>query len=157
AFVVVLVMAVVMTAGVLSWSKSWMIGLAFTLVPVVAVIASLLDTVRGYVLTDEEIRIKQLGWGMRLPLEGLLSVTGSGATTPRWFRVFGGGALFSYTGFYWNRDLGLYRAFATDPSRAVILKYAKRRIVITPHDPQKFIMQARMRLKNRQPVVSLDE
>ena len=58
-------------------------------------------------------------------------------------RVFGNGGLFSITGRFWNRKLGWYRAYATDPSRAVVLRYPKRTVVITPHDPQHFIMRAR--------------
>lgn len=33
-------------------------------------------------------------------------------------------------------------ALATDPSRAVVLRYADRTVVISPHDPQQFIMRA---------------
>jgi hypothetical protein len=62
-------------------------------------------------------------------------------------RVLANGGVFSFTGRFWNRKLGWYRAFATDPSRAVVLRYPKRTIVITPHDPQHFIMRARTLLK----------
>ena len=70
-----------------------------------------------------------------------LNIDGSLDTT------FGNGGLFSITGRFWNRKLGRYRALATDPSRAIVLRYPKRTIVITPHDPQHFIMRARTFLK----------
>jgi hypothetical protein len=55
--------------------------------------------------------------------------------------------LFSYTGFHWRKKLGFYRVYATDPDRAVVLRYPKRTIVITPHDPQAFIIRVRTLLK----------
>jgi hypothetical protein len=63
------------------------------------------------------------------------------------WRVFGNGGLFSFTGEFWSRKLGRFRALATDPERAVVLRWPKRTIVITPHDPQQFIMRAGTLLK----------
>jgi PH (Pleckstrin Homology) domain-containing protein len=98
--------------------------------------------VRGYTLTEEEILVRR-GVGItRLPIAGLRSVTGDVDAMRGSIRVFGNGGLFSITGRFWNGKLGWYRALATDPSRAVVLRYADRRIVITPHDPQQFIMRA---------------
>ena len=98
--------------------------------------------VRGYTLTEQEIIVHRGLWDTRLPLSGLRSVTGDVDAMRGSARVFGNGGLFSITGRYWNRKLGWYRAYATDQSRAVVLRYAKRTIVITPHDPQQFIMRA---------------
>jgi hypothetical protein len=98
--------------------------------------------IRGYTLTEDAITVRRGLWSTRLPLEGLRSVTGDVDAMRGSIRVFGNGGLFSITGRFWNGKLGWYRAFATDPSRAVILRYAKRTIVITPHDPQHFIVRA---------------
>ena len=98
--------------------------------------------VRGYTLTEDAITVRRGLWNTRLPLDGLRSVTGDAEAMRGSIRVFGNGGLFSITGRFWNRKLGWYRAFATDPSRAVVLRYAKRTIVISPHDPQHFIMRA---------------
>jgi hypothetical protein len=98
--------------------------------------------VRGYVLTEDAIIVRRGGWNTRLPLAGLGSVRGDAEAMQRSIRMFGNDGFFSYTGGFWNRKLRRYRALATDPSRAVILRYPKRTIVITPHDPQQFIMRA---------------
>jgi hypothetical protein len=98
--------------------------------------------VRGYTLAEDAITVRRSLWNTRLPLAGLRSVTGDAEAMRGSIRVFGNGGLFSITGRFWNRKLGWYRAFATDPSRAVVLRYAKRTVVITPHDPQHFIMRA---------------
>jgi hypothetical protein len=103
--------------------------------------------VRGYTLAEDAITVRRGLWNTRLPLDGLRSVTGDVEAMRGSIRLFGNGGLFSITGRFWNRKLGWYRAFATDPSRAVVLRYPKRTIVITPHDPQHFIMRARTMLK----------
>jgi|GEM_PF-150626 hypothetical protein len=116
-------------------------------------VGAALCTVNGYVLTDDAIVVKRLGWTTRLPWQGLVSIAGDNEAMTRSLRLFGNGGLLSFTGIFWNRKIGRYRAFATDPSRAVILTYANRKVVITPDDPQRFIMQARTALTHRQRVV----
>jgi hypothetical protein len=99
--------------------------------------------VLGYCLTENEIQVKRLGWVTTLPLATLKSIEGNVDAMHGSLRLFGNGGLFSISGFFWNRQLKLYRAYATDPARAVVLRYPKRIVVITPHDPQHFIMRAR--------------
>jgi hypothetical protein len=115
---------------------------AFAGIPLLVLVLSLLCMVRGYVLTEDAIIVRRGGWNTRLPLAGLGSVRGDAEAMQRSIRMFGNDGFFSYTGGFWNRKLRRYRALATDPSRAVILRYPKRTIVITPHDPQQFIMRA---------------
>jgi hypothetical protein len=98
--------------------------------------------VRGYTLTEQEIVVHRGFWDTRLALAGLRSVSGDAEAMRGSVRVFGNGGLFSITGRYWNRKLGWYRAYVTDQSRGVVLRYADRTIVISPHDPQQFIMRA---------------
>jgi len=54
-------------------------------------------------------------------------------------RTFGNGGLFSFTGFYRNRLLGAYRAFVTDPRQAVVLRFPKRNVVVSPGAPEEFV------------------
>lgn len=116
-------------------------------VPPLIVAETFAARVRGYTLTEDAITVRRGMWNTRLPLTGLRSVTGDVDAMGGSVRVFGNGGLFSITGRYWNRRLGWYRAFATDRSRAVVLRYADRTTVITPHDPQHFIMRARTLIK----------
>jgi hypothetical protein len=110
--------------------------------PPLIVVATFAGRVRGYTLTEDAITVRRGMWSTRLPLAGLRSVAGDSGAMRGAVRVFGNGGLFSISGRFWNRKLGWYRAFATDASRAVVLRYADRTIVITPHDPQQFIMRA---------------
>jgi len=98
--------------------------------------------VRGYTLTEEAITVHRGLWDTRLPLAGLRSVTGDTDAIRGAIRIGVHGGVFSYTGTFWNRKLGWYRAFVTDPGRTVVLRYPKRAVVISPHDPQHFIMRA---------------
>jgi hypothetical protein len=116
-------------------------------IPVLIGVAALPFMVRGYILTEDAILVNRLGWRTHLPLAGLTSVTGDVEALRRSIRLLGNGGLFSFTGEFWSRRLGRYRALATDPDRAVVLRWPGRTIVITPHDPQHFIMRARTLLK----------
>jgi len=107
-------------------------------VPLLAVVISAVFMVRGYVLTDTSLIIKRLGWVSRLDLSHLNSVTVDPDALPGSLRVFGNGGFFSFTGWFRNKKLGAYRAFATDAKRAVVLRFADKTVVITPDDPQKF-------------------
>ena len=114
--------------------------------PLIFVVA-LAYAVRGYTLTEDAVIVRRGIGDLQFPLAGLRSVSGDVDAMKGSLRVLGNAGLFSITGRYWNRKLGWYRAFATDPSRAVVLRYPNRTIVITPHDPQHFIMRARTLIK----------
>jgi len=109
--------------------------------------AAFAGRVRGYVLTEDTIIVQRGFWETRLPLAGLRSVTGDVDAMRGSIRVLANGGVFSFTGRFWSSKLGWYRAFATDPSRSIVLRYPQRTVVITPHDPQHFIMRARTLIK----------
>jgi hypothetical protein len=56
-------------------------------------------------------------------------------------RLFGNGGFFSFTGWFRNKKLGVYRAYATDTKRVVVLRFSGKTVVITPHDPQRFVAE----------------
>jgi hypothetical protein len=123
--------------GAGAWWWSAMVGL-----PLLVLLGTLPFMVRGYVLTEHTLEIRRLGWTTTLPLAGLEKASGDVELVRGSLRVFGNGGLFSITGWFWNRRVGLYRAYATDLSRAVFLKYRNRRpVLITPHDTQHFLVR----------------
>lgn len=148
--VAVVVLLVANIAGWYAWSRTGASAALIAIItpPFILMIAAL-SIVRGYVLTSAEIVVKRLGWVNRLPLSDLRGVNGDNEAMSNSLKLFGNAGLLSYSGFFWNRKIGRYRAFATDPSRAVVLTYAKRRILVTPDDPQRFIVRVRTLLKNR--------
>ncbi len=120
--------------------------LAMVGAPLLAILATLPFMVRGYTLTSRRLVVHRLGFDTTLSLDGLREVRGVPDGMRRSLRLFGNGGLFAITGWFWNRTLGLYRAFATDPARAVLLEFVRGKVLVTPHDPQAFIVQARKQL-----------
>jgi len=141
----VVVLLMVLVTGLLAgprhlpvWEAA-MVGL-----PLVVLLAALPFIVRGYVLTEGHIEVLRLGWSTLLPLAGLVAVSGDPEGLRGSVRVFGNGGLFSISGCFWNRRIGRFRAYATDPSRAVLLRYQDgKKVVVTPDDVQHFIVRVR--------------
>jgi len=112
--------------------------------PLIALGAALF-VVRGYDLGTRELRIRRLLWSTRIPLDGLSAAAHDPAAMRRSMRLFGNGGLYSYTGLFRSRELGRYRAFVTDPKRAVVLKLPKRTVVISPASPESFLQHLALR------------
>ena len=97
--------------------------------------------VRGYILIDSRLSIERPGWESRLDLSRLNSATVDPDALRGSLRLFGNGGFFSFTGWFRNKKLGIYRAYVTDTKRAVVLRFADKTVVITPDDPQKFVAE----------------
>jgi len=119
-----------------------LVAAALLIAAVLLIGVGLAGRVRGYTLTEDSVTVRRGMWNTRLPLAGLRSVTGDIEAMRGASRLLIVDGVFSFTGRYWSVKLGWFRALATDPSRAVVLRYANRTIVISPHDPQQFIMRA---------------
>ena len=63
-------------------------------------------------------------------------------------RLFGNGGLFAGTGIFWNRQYGVFRAYATSarPCDAVLVQTRDGKVLITPADPPAFVEAAQPRL-----------
>ena len=119
--------------------------LALALLPPVILLSTLLFVVRGYILTDGELRIERLGWENRFKLADVISVSAD-PDALRWsIRLCGSGGLFGFFGIFRNKTLGIYRAYGTDPQNTVVLKLRHRTIVVTPHDPKRFVEEVTRR------------
>lgn len=112
---------------------------ALTTLPLLILLAAALWTVRGYVLEPGVLRVRRLLWDTSIPLDELESARWEPEATRGSLRLFGNGGLFSYHGWFWNRRLGRYRLYATDPERAVVLRFARRTIVVSPGEPAAFV------------------
>jgi hypothetical protein len=115
-------------------------------VPLGILVAALLFMVSGYTLTATALEVQRPLWTTSFALAELLSVTGDPEALQGSLRLFGNGGIFSFSGIFWNRKLGIFHAYGTDPGRAVVLKFRKRTIVITPDDTQHFIVRVRTHL-----------
>ena len=141
---VALLVGVTLTGLFLGPRQPLALRMAVVGAPLAALLGALLFTVRGYVLTESQIEVRRLGWSTTLPYAGLAAVTGEPDGLRRSLRLFGNGGLFAISGWFWNRRIGRFRAYATDPQRVVLLRYRDgSQVVVTPHDVQHFIVQLR--------------
>ena len=114
-------------------------GTFMAFVPPLILLIALLYVVTGYDLEGTELRVRRLLWPTRVPLDGLARAWHDPQALKCSIRLFGNGGLYSVTGIFQSRHLGRYRAFVTDPARAVVLKLPKRTVVISPADPAAFL------------------
>jgi Bacterial PH domain len=113
------------------------------LLPIAIVCGGALFTVRGYTVTPDSILIHRLFWTTRFPLADLHSAEVEPEAMRRSIRTFGNGGLFSFTGWFYSKALGAYRAFVTDPHRAVVLHFPRRNVVVSPSTPEDFVRDVR--------------
>jgi hypothetical protein len=113
----------------------WLVAIPCLLLP----LWFALFAIRGYQIEARELRVNRPLWSTRIPLEDLRETAVDPEAMRRALRLFGNGGLFAFTGWFRNRRLGTFRAFATDPARAVVLTFPHRRIVVTPRDPAAFV------------------
>ena len=100
-----------------------------------------LFTVRGYSITRDAVLVRRLFWATRLPRVGLQSAEFTPNAMRGSIRTFGNGGLYSFSGRFWNRALGSYRALVTDPKNTVVLRWQKRTVVISPATAEQFLQE----------------
>jgi len=105
------------------------------------VIGAIPFVILGYQITDDAILIRRLFWTTNLSRSGLKSAEVMPEAMKGSLRLFGNGGGFSFAGFYWNKTLGNYRAFVTNPKRPVVLRYSFKTIVVSPDNPEDFVKE----------------
>lgn len=126
-------------AGVAGGPVFRWVGLAMMLV---VGICGLL-VVRGYEVSKEAVVVRRLLWDWRLPLAGLRSVEVDRQAMAGSLRLWGVGGCFSWSGLYWNRRLGRYWAAVTDPAKAVVLRWDRKVVVLSPDEPDRLVAAVR--------------
>lgn len=101
--------------------------------------------IRGYAITSDAVLIRRLFWTTRLDLSGLISAEALPKAMTKCLRVCGNGGVFSFTGWYWSKSLGFFRPLVTDLNRTVVLRFGKRTVVISPDDPEGFVIELERR------------
>jgi hypothetical protein len=115
--------------------------LSMIVLPISILILAAFFAIRGFVLSEDTLCIRRLGWNSKLNLADLTSAKVDPDAMSRSVRTFGNGGLFCFAGWFRNRTLGSYRAFATDPRCAVVLRFKDRTVVVTPDNPKAFVAQ----------------
>ena len=113
------------------------------LAPPLVLVITLLFVVRSYQLDGAALRVQRLLWTTDVPIAGLERAWHDPRAMSRSTRIFGNGGLFGISGWFYSRALGRYRAFVTDPSRAVVMRMHSGAVVVSPGDPGRFIQALR--------------
>ena len=114
------------------------------MLPVVLLGGCALFTIRGYEVAEGCLKVRRLFWTTRIPLRTLADVECRRGSFGWAWRTFGNGGLYSFTGWYYQKPLGAFRALATRTSDVVILKFRDRKpIVVTPDDVESFAEAAK--------------
>jgi hypothetical protein len=116
-------------------------GTAVACVPPTLLMGCLLFVVRSYSIQGGHVSIRRLFWSTNIPLLGIYDAVHDPAAIKGSLRIFGNGGLFGMTGLYWNKTLGRFRLFATDPAKAVVLRLHGRIVVISPEEPDAFLQE----------------
>ena len=133
-----IILGVVVAIGCLDRSSQGQA--AIWLLPLILLGAALF-VIRDYTLAPEELLIRRLLWTTRVPLAGLQSAEFVSNAMSNSFRLCGNGGMFSFTGWYRNRALGIYRAFVTDLKLTVVLRFERKTIVVSPENPERFVAE----------------
>lgn len=113
----------------------------FAVVPVVLCCWAACFAIRGYALTSDTLLIRRLFWSTRISIAGIDSVKFVPNAMKGSIRLFGNGGMFSFSGLYRNRELGSYRAFVTDFSSTVVLRFNGKTVLISPANPEAFVRE----------------
>jgi len=97
-----------------------------------------LFSIRSFDIMHDGILVRRLLWANRLAYEDLRSVRVDEDAMKGSIRVMGNGGLFSFSGKYRSRKLGVFTVYATDMKLSVILRYSDRTVVVTPESPEEF-------------------
>ena len=104
-------------------------------------VGAALFTVRGYTVAPDVILVHRLLWNTPLPREGLLSATVQTQAMQGSLKLFGNGGMFSFTGWFWSKTLGRFRAYATNLNCTVVLRWEKRTAVVSPDNAEEFVRE----------------
>lgn len=96
--------------------------------------------VRGYDVGDGQLVIHRPAWDTFIDLGDL----NEARTAPKlvWssFSLWSTRGLFGFIGYGYASEIGSYRAYITDPSKAVMLRFSSGKVVVvSPESPTEFI------------------
>jgi len=116
----------------------WALRFTKWILPVI-VLGCLPFMVRSYTITPDAILIRRLFWHTRLDRASLKSAEVVPNAMRKNLRTFGNGGGFSFTGWYWSKSHGVFRAYVTDLNRTVVLRFDRRTVVLSPAAPEDFV------------------
>ena len=114
--------------------------LAMTVIPLFILIIAAFYSIFSYRIQNNELLVRRLLWNTSIDLSTLDEAFRDPEAMKYSRRLFGNGGLFCFAGLFKNKKLGKFRALATHPTSAVVLKFTDRKpLVVTPDRPQDMV------------------
>lgn len=105
--------------------------------------------VYGYIIQDNLLTINRLGWSTHIILSDIISIEHKPYAMSGSLRLWGIGGVFGYIGYFKNRSLSNYKAYATNRRKTVIISTNKNdQIVVTPDNPEEFVQSLKAATEN---------
>ena len=120
-------------------------GAAITIALVIGIIfiAAALRA-KGYYVDGKQLIIRRGLFDVRIPRRDIISVELLDRSDLKGaIRIFGVGGMFGYVGTYANLKMGSMTWYATRRDRPVLIRTSKKKIVVTPDEPELFLQQFR--------------
>ncbi len=103
-------------------------------------IVSLLFTIRSYTINGNVLLVRRLFWNTRVDLSCVQSARFDSEGMKGTIKTLGNGGAFSYSGWFYSKRLGKFRALVTNRSECIILKFTDgKTTLVSPENPQLFI------------------
>jgi len=132
--------AILIGVALIIWrSVPGTLGAALAGLTPATMLGGLLFVIREYRLDGPHLYVRRSLWETDVDLREFASVEIDPAAMKGSMRILGNGGLYSFSGLYWSKKLGRFRAFVTDHGRAVVLRSSERAVVVSPADPNAFI------------------
>lgn len=93
----------------------------------------------GYEVEPGRLSVVRPGWRTRIRLAGLRGIDDGEGVMNSSLRLAGNGGFWSFTGLFWSRRLGRFRAYVNDPRRAIALRFEGRCLVVSPDRGPEFV------------------
>jgi len=101
--------------------------------------AWLASSIRTITLSGQTLSIKLTFWTARFDLAGLRSIAVDAKAFKCSLRTFANGGCGAFHGYFWSKRMGKFRAYVTDTSRSVVLRWENQCVVVSPKDTEYFI------------------
>jgi uncharacterized protein (DUF58 family) len=93
----------------------------------------------SYVVTDTRVVVRRPLFNVLINRGDITNVIVDPVAMRGSIRLGGNGGLFGFTGYFRNSKLGSYKAYATDPARAVVVETRDGVYVLTPKNVSEFV------------------
>lgn len=95
--------------------------------------------IKGYSINNKKLIIHRLGWTKEFDLDDLVSAGFNAQAIKGSLRLLGNGGLFGWIGSFSNKELGRFRAYATNRNKCVVLEFKDKTLLVTPDSPIEFV------------------